>query len=369
MGTALLGAFATPLIQAAPHAKKAAAAPQTETLVSGSGWGPTISPVEARRALQGAIHRFGALSPDQTHCQIFVDEPTGTWQSRLNPDRPLFVGSAIKTFILAQNLIDAASGYNGASLDKRYAIDNAIRSPVSPVLASVEGTQEMRYLLEAMIAHSDNTATDIALAAVSPDRVRALIADAGLTDTRIPTSTRSMISYLAGAPVGVDWGWRKVSALASAEALPSALQQSPRVPLNPHDTMASTAIDMVRWYRNALRGEYFPDDQTLREFKRIQRMGDAIDKVVPDNHVAYAKGGSIDWNGFHALSVAGQMLVGRCTATFCFSYNWTDADVAAKAATRRKDSAHAGAETRTEPERFQAAVQDALTLTAAAMTA
>src|SRR5688572_21195729 len=48
-----------------------------------------------------------------------------------------------------------------------------------------------------------------------------------------------------------------------------------------HQTMASTAQDMVRWYRQALRGTYFKKPETLLEFKRIHAMADAIVHVVP----------------------------------------------------------------------------------------
>jgi beta-lactamase class A len=41
-----------------------------------------------------------------------------------------------------------------------------------------------------MFAHSDNTASDIALAACRVEKVRALIAQAGLANAQIPASTR-----------------------------------------------------------------------------------------------------------------------------------------------------------------------------------
>ncbi len=87
--------------------------------------------------------------------------------------------------------------------------------------------------------------------------------------------------------------------------------------------MASTAEDMVRWYRRVLRGEFFKAPATLVEFKRVQAMADAIAHVVPANTVAYAKGGSIDWEGFHCLCLPGQMVVGAVPVTFCFTINWT----------------------------------------------
>lgn len=87
--------------------------------------------------------------------------------------------------------------------------------------------------------------------------------------------------------------------------------------------MASTAEELVRWYRQALRGRFFKKAETLVEFKRIQAMADAIPQIVPPDTAAYAKGGSIDWEGFHCFCVPGQMVVGKVPVTFCFTINWT----------------------------------------------
>jgi beta-lactamase class A len=75
-----------------------------------------------------------------------------------------------------------------------------------------------------------------------------------------------------------------------------------------------------------LAGEFFKKKETLTEFKRIQAMADAIPLVVPPDTPAYAKGGSISWDGFYCLAVAGQMIVGATPVTFCLTLNWTDAD-------------------------------------------
>ncbi len=55
-------------------------------------------------------------------------------------------------------------------------------------------------------------------------------------------------------------------------------------------------------------------------------MADAIALVVPADTVAYMKGGSIDWNGFHCLAVAGQMIVRDTPVTYALTYNWSDSD-------------------------------------------
>jgi beta-lactamase class A len=188
----------------------------------------------------------------------------------------------------------------------------------SPVFLHLTGRTEARAVLEAMIAHSDNTATDAALAAVGPSTVRALIGDAGLLRTRIPDSTRRLFSYLAGAPAGLDLGW---------EAMKSGgLVSSPRTPLNDVQTMASTSAELVRWYKSALRGEFFKESSTLTEFKRISAMADSLPHVLPPNTLGFGKGGSIDWQDFHCFALAGQMIVSDHPVTFSFTINWTGPD-------------------------------------------
>ncbi len=52
-------------------------------------------------------------------------------------------------------------------------------------------------------------------------------------------------------------------------------------------------------------------------------MADAIPLIVPANVLGFGKGGSIDWDGFHCIAVAGQMVSGSATVTFSFILNWT----------------------------------------------
>ena len=120
------------------------------------------------------------------------------------PDAELFVGSCFKTFVLAAYLQEVEAGRLDES--EQLAVDDSVRSLVSPVLQNLTGTTQARCALEAMIAHSDNTATDVAMKRVTPARVRQFISDAGLTKARIPDSTRRIFSYIAGAPQGEDLG-------------------------------------------------------------------------------------------------------------------------------------------------------------------
>lgn len=267
--------------------------------------------------VQAAVARFAALP--SASCLVVADHPTAPWQAAHLPAARLFVGSAVKTFILAQFLREVEAGR--LTEDQQMRIDDAVRSLSSPVFLNLTGTLPARSVLEAMTTHSDNTATDMALTAAGVDRVRALIAEAGLGATQIPNSTRRLFSWLAGAPEGVDLGWEGVQRMVAAPPVGST-----RPALNDHQTMASTSEDMVHWYRQALRGTYFQKPGTLLEFKRIQAMADAIVHVVPPDTIAYAKGGSIEWAGFHCFCLPGQMIVGKVPVTFCFTINWTGPD-------------------------------------------
>lgn len=271
-------------------------------------------------AVPHLLERFLAL-PGAKSAQVDVDEPANAWRVTFEPDAALFCGSCFKTFVLATYLREVEAG----NLDEleQLALDDGVRSLVSPVFENLTGTTQARSALEAMIAHSDNTATDMAMKRVTPNKVRAFIAEAGLTKARIPDSTRSFFSYIAGAPQGDDLGWKGVKAVVDAEK-PDTSKYRPA--LNDVDTMAVPASEFVAYYKRALTGAFFKKPETLTEFKRIQAMADAIALVVPPDTPAFMKGGSIDWNGFHCLALAGQMLVRDVPVTAAFILNWSDSD-------------------------------------------
>jgi beta-lactamase class A len=266
------------------------------------------------------LERFLAL-PGNKSAQVDVDVLASAWRATYQADTPLFCGSCFKTFVLAAYLQEVEAGQLDAS--EQLAIDDGVRSPSSPVLAHLTGTTAAKSVLEAMIAHSDNTATDAAMKRVGAERVRQFIADAGLTKARIPDSTRRFFSYVAGAPAGEDMDWKAIEALL-AEEKPDASKFRPAV--NDVETMAVPASEFVAYYKRALAGGFFEKPETLVEFKRIQAMADAIALVVPADTPAYMKGGSIDWNGFHCMALAGQMVVRETPVTVALVHNWTDAD-------------------------------------------
>ena len=264
------------------------------------------------------VKNFAAL-PATASCLLVCDSTNAQWHAGNQPDAILFVGSAVKTFILAQTLISAEQGR--LSEDDQWVIDDAVRSPVSPVFLNLSGKTQARSVLEAMITHSDNTATDVALGKVGVRNVRALISNAGLNQTRIPDTTRRLFSYIAGAPPGSDLGWEGAQKMSTGW-----LPGTPRPVVNSRQSMLSSATDLVHWYRDSLTGKFFTKPSSFMEYKRILSMADVIPLIVPNDTVAFAKGGSIDWQNFHCFCVAGQMVLGASRVTFCFTINWNGPD-------------------------------------------
>lgn len=275
-------------------------------------------PAQNDAQVDESLQAFGALAPD-TAVSISVQGEGGRRRRyALNADRPLFVGSAVKTFILAQYLKEVEAGR--LALGTQVKIGPEVWSPGSPVFMHLQGRASAQIALEAMIAHSDNTATDVAMNAVGADSVRKLIQDAGLRHTRVPDSTRKLFSYLSGAPSGADIGWDGMLDMQNGK-----FPGQPRAPVNDHQTMLSTADEMTRWYESVLAGQVFSKPETLAEFKRISAMADAMPAIAPQDTMAYGKGGSIDWDGFYCFCVAGQMVQPTQRTSFCFIVNWTGA--------------------------------------------
>lgn len=267
-------------------------------------------------ALNAALNSFAQLSPGNAAVSVVVERNNAVKHYGVIADKPLFVGSSIKTFILAQYLLDVEKGR--LSEATQASVGPEVWSPGSSVLIDLKGTTTAKSILEAMITHSDNTATDVAINAVGPARVRDLISSVNLKQTRIPDSTRKLFSYLSGAKSGEDLGWTGMQKMMTESSSDNA-----RPAINDHQTMVSTAAEMSQWYQHVLAGKLFEKPETLKEFKRISAMADAIPMMIPDDTVGYGKGGSIAWGNFHCFSVAGQMVLPTHKANFCFIVNWT----------------------------------------------
>jgi beta-lactamase class A len=268
---------------------------------------------------EAVLALFKALPGDVT-IKIFAPAANGKPEFLVesNAAKTMFVGSAIKTFILCEalrqadspNVVQTLKGEQ-LSLDASvWSVDSTIFNPPNLI-----GKVSQRTALEAMILHSDNTGTDMSIKHAGPDKVRALIASMGLKNTMIPDSTRSLFGYLLGAKDPETFSWEELGAAANSPMVNS--------PMNKVQTMTSSADDFVSYYSRALHGEFFKNKETLQEFRRILAMGDAIWLLpLPLGVSAFVKGGSIDVAGFHAVCVPGGMLFDNRWVYFCLTINW-----------------------------------------------
>jgi hypothetical protein len=102
--------------------------------------------------------------PGKKSAQIDVDAPRHPWRIAHDPEALLFCGSCFKTFVLTAYLQEVEAGLLSES--EQIDINDGIRSVGGGVFEFLTGTAAARTVLEAMIAHSDNTATDAAMSRV-----------------------------------------------------------------------------------------------------------------------------------------------------------------------------------------------------------
>lgn len=234
-----------------------------------------------------------------------------------NASQRLFVGSAIKTFALAKALQQADSPDLIATLSNQMlTLDQSVWNGDSQILnpPNLAGMITERTALEAMILHSDNTATDMIFKYLGPDNIRAFISSNGLKSTSIPDSTRSFFGYILGAADYQTYSWAELQASSGVFVRP---------PLNDVSTLASSCDDLVSYYSHGLQGKFFKHPETLNEYRRILNLGDVIWIVeFPLGTTTFAKGGSIDTPGFHCLCIPGGMAFEGRWVFFSFIINW-----------------------------------------------
>lgn len=237
-----------------------------------------------------------------------------------NSSKQLFIGSAFKSFVLCEALRQAEPNVVKTITSQQLDLDASVWSLDSAVFnpPNLIGKVSERTALEAMISHSDNTATDMCMKHVGPDKVRELVASVGLKSAMIPNGTRTFFGYLLGAKDYKSFTWEQLGAAANSAIV--------NKPLNTVESMACSADDFVSYYSRALQGEFFQNKATLNQFRQILSMGDAIWLMpLPLGVSAFVKGGSIDVPGFHALCVPGGMRFDDRWVYFCLTINWSAA--------------------------------------------
>jgi beta-lactamase class A len=201
--------------------------------------------------------------------------------------------------------------------DHQLPLDERIWSPGSDIFnpPDLTGQVSERTAMEAMIIHSDNTATDMVLKQAGPDAVRSFMSSIGLKKSMIPDSTRTFAAYLAGALNYKTITWEQ---LISIPPGPLAYPF-----LNDVETLASSPRDLVSFFSRALQGDFFSHRDTLSQFRRMLLLGD-INYLVqfPVGMSVFGKAGYADIPGSHARSIAGGVYFPDRWVYFSMVLNW-----------------------------------------------
>jgi len=237
---------------------------------------------------------------------------------QLNADQRMFVASTMKSVILCERLRQLDSPTVEEQIaGHELALDQSVWSPGSTIFnpPDLSGLVSERTAMEAMMVHSDNTATDMVLKEAGADAVRRFIASIGLKKTMIPDSTRIFAAYLVGAPNYKTITWDELT------KIPPGPLAHPF--LNNVETFASSPDDLVSFFSRALQGSFFSHRETLFQFRRILLLGD-INHLVPFplGLSVFGKAGYADIPDAHARSIAGAVYFPNRWVYFSMVLNW-----------------------------------------------
>jgi beta-lactamase class A len=277
-------------------------------------------PANSQKGLERKIQELFANLPERKSFKIWAPATQFApgFLAELHGPEQLFSASANKVFILCERLRQLDSPTVEEQLvTHELKLDKQVWSLGSPVFNPpyLSGLVSERTAMEAMITHSDNTATDMILKEAGADRVRQFIGSIGLTSTMIPDSTRALAAYLFGAPNYETITWDQLQALLGKPFVHPVL--------NEVETLASSADDLVSFYERALPGQFFRNRQTLVQFRRILSLGDITYLVpFPLGANVFGKAGYFDYPGQHARCIAGGMYFPDRWVYFAAILNW-----------------------------------------------
>jgi beta-lactamase class A len=237
---------------------------------------------------------------------------------QLNAGQRMFMASTMKAIILCERLRQLDSPTVEKKIEEHeLRLNKSVWSPGSTIFnpPDLSGEVNERTAMEAMVIHSDNTATDMVLKQATAQSVRKFIAAIGLKKSMIPDSTRAFAAYLVGASNYKTITWDELTSIPPGPLVHPFL--------NNVETFASSPDDLVSFFSRALQGCFFSHPETLFQFRRILLLGDITYLVpFPLGLSVLGKAGYADIPGEHARSIAGAVYFPDRWVYFSMVLNW-----------------------------------------------
>lgn len=153
---------------------------------------PTVKTVKAEPIFDDVNYKIEQYLNDGTEYSVYLAYPTKSNEAFIYNSKPMRSASMIKVFILAAVMDKAKHGE--LSIDEPMTLRGSDKVGGSGILAGyASGTQlPMREVMELMITHSDNTATNMLIDRLGMDTINAYIQSQGYNDTVL---RRKMMDY------------------------------------------------------------------------------------------------------------------------------------------------------------------------------
>ena len=221
--------------------------------------GKTSSVVEAQSPYAGVESAIANHLNDGTEYAIYLAFPQKSSEKFIYNSKPMRSASMIKVFILAATMDKARRGE--IDLDETIILRGSDKVGGSGILAGYSSGTELtlREILELMITHSDNTATNIVIDRVGMSEINDYIARAGYGDTVL---RRKMMDY---------------DAIAAGRENYSSVRDLGEI--------------FLRLYNYECVGEAY--DKIMLEFLVNQTDTDCFPAALPDKQIAH-KTGALD---------------------------------------------------------------------------
>lgn len=209
------------------------------------------------------------------------------------------VGSAFKLYVLGAVADEVAAG--NISWDDDLAISDGLKSIPTGVLQNEEAGTEfsVREFAEAMIALSDNTATDHLIDLVGRERVEKAFADYGMTDPapNIPLlDTLDLSALKVGPASGLATQWLDADEAGRRQILAQISDITPAdIPVE--EFVAPIHVDQIEWFAT-------PTDM-CRALTSLYDLGDPVTKIMTINPGVPAEDDQFEFIAFKGGSEPG----------------------------------------------------------------